>query len=107
MDFLRRGSKAPQREAPPEFQWVTIQMEVTRWAITAALSASAIGIWAGVLNINDLTNAVKALSVNDVKQDRVNERQDRDINEIKNGMTRHGTLLEQILATVRENGQSF
>ena len=102
MGLFGAGRPAPsRRNVPPEFEWVQVQMDITRWAITGVLGVIALGVWTGGMRLNDLGYSMAEAQKKDVKHDIANERQDKEIAEIKTSVTEHRVYLEQILQAVR------
>lgn len=93
------------RHAPPEFRWIEISMDVTRWVITGTLGTMAVGIWAGAMRLNDLHYTVKQSEKQMQESNAVNAKQDQEINDLKRLVAEHRVYLEQILEAVR-NKQS-
>lgn len=95
-----------RRRVPPEFEWVQVQMDITRWAITGVLGVIALGVWTGGMRLNDLGYSMAEAKQKDIKHDLTNDQQDKEIAEIKTAVTEHRVYLEQILAAVRANGSN-
>jgi hypothetical protein len=106
--FFGGGRSTPsRRNVPPEFEWVQIQMDITRWAITGVLGVIALGVWTGGMRLNDLGYSMTQAKQQDIEHNLVNQRQDKEIGEIKTAVTEHRVYLEQILAAVRSNGKAL
>ena len=93
------------KKAPPEFEWVEIQMSVTTWAVTGSLGLIALGVWTGGMRLTDLGYKLEHMQDKDKVQVTVDDRQDRDIAELKGSIIRQGTLLEQINEIVKETNR--
>lgn len=98
---MKPNPSARVRKTPPEFEWVTIQMEVTRWVIVAALSLIGTGVWAGAINLITVVNKVQQIDKTVAQQGAIDSRQDSEIAGLKNVLSRHEAYLEQILQAVR------
>lgn len=100
--FFSRDGRYRGRKAPPEFEWVVVQMDVTRWVLTGLLGAIALGVWNGGTQIYDLTHQADAAQRQAVENKAINDRQDKEIGSLKETLTKHQVYLEQILTAVRK-----
>jgi len=100
--FATRRPLPSRRNVPPEFEWVQVQMDVTRWAITGVLGIIALGVWSGAMRLNDLGYSMEAAQAADIKHEQTNARQDEDIKKLETSITEHGVYLKQILEEVRK-----
>jgi hypothetical protein len=98
----QREARYRGRKAPPEFEWISVQMDITRWAITGALGVIALGVWTGGVRIFDLTNKADLAKQQAIENKAINERQDAEIDSLKETLTKHQVYLEQILTAVRK-----
>jgi hypothetical protein len=100
--LFQRDGRYRGRKAPPEFEWVAVQMDITRWVITGGLSLIALGVWTGGLRLYDLTHKADQAKLQAIENKAINDRQDAEIDSLKETLTKHQVYLEQILSAVRK-----
>ena len=81
-------------------------MSITTWAVTGSLGVIALGIWNGGMRLTDLGYKLEHIQERSKVHADVDERQDRDIAELKNSIIRQGALLEEISEVVRETNRA-
>lgn len=99
--MFQRDARYRGRKAPPEFEWVTVQMDVTRWLLTALLGAIGLGIWTAAIRIYDLGYKADEAKKVAAQNEAINKKQDQEIKELSTTLTKHQIYLEQILSAVR------
>ena len=81
-------------------------MSVATWAITSALGLIALGVWTVGMRLTDLGYKLEEVQKKGELHSNIDERQDRDIAELKSSIIRQGTLLEQINEVVKETNRA-
>ena len=98
----RRSSKKP----PSEFEWVSVQMSVTTWALTGMGGVIAVGVWTGAMQLIDLAYEMEHMQDRGKKQIIVDDAQNKSIATLEVTMGRHSVLLEQINEIVKETNRA-
>ena len=81
-------------------------MSVATWAITSALGLIALGVWTVGMRLTDLGYKLEEEQKKSELHRNIDDRQDRDIAELKGSIIRQGTLLEQINEVVKETNRA-
>lgn len=105
MKFFVREPAPKRYEAPPQFRWASVRMDITVWLITGALGVIGLGVWNGGSKITDLGYSMVHMRNNDAKQDQVNIRQDNQIQKLELTLAKQQGYLERILDAVESNGR--
>ena len=76
-------------------------MGVATWLATITLSMVGLGVWNVGTKIAELSNAVRSIVANDMRQDEKNQEQDTQIRTLETSLAKQQGYLEQILEAVR------
>jgi hypothetical protein len=81
-------------------------MDITTWGLITSLTLIGLGVWNTTSRLNDLSFNAQMMKDITAKQEAVNSKQDSDIVELKNLISRQQGVLEEILVAVRRNGKA-
>ena len=99
---FRRPQSDHKGDVPHQFEWASVQMQVTTWAVTGMLGMIGLGVWTGGTKLTELNYHMDNVQYQTSEQQAINERQDKEIKALQDGIIRQGTILEKISETVKE-----